>query len=293
MTLQPDGKVVVAGTDGSAGFRRIFATRLRTTGEIDDSFAVRENGLVFIDASAGEETASAVASHPLGVYIGGSVDGPLTSNTFPPAESAVMRLEPTAIENPIHPRLLPAGGLAAFYSYNINIAGVPAAAITWSIAGGALPPGLAIVGDHLQGTPTQAGRYRFILKAEYFSGEEATQFYALDIHDDTSLIVDYYGSILSRTADGDGVAFWESEVDRVVALGADPNDVLHALSVSFFNSTEYKSRVLTDAQFVDNLYQAYLGRDADIAGQEYWVSQLQQGLTRDALLNEFLFTAEF
>jgi hypothetical protein len=99
--------------------------------------------------------------------------------------------------------------------------------------------------------------------------------------------------VLGREPDGAGTTFWESEVDRVVALGADPTDALHALTVSFFSSAEFNARVLSDRDFVTYLYRTYLGREPDAAGLDFWVSEISQGLPRSAALTSFLFAPEY
>ncbi len=54
-----------------------------------------------------------------------------------------------------------------------------------------------------------------------------------------SLVDHYYTSILGRTPDPGGKAYWESEVDRIESLGIDIKEAYMVMSGNFFNSTEY------------------------------------------------------
>ena len=46
---------------------------------------------------------------------------------------------------------------------------------TWSVAAGTLPPGLALTGSTLSGTPTRAGTYSFTIKVTDSTGSQATE----------------------------------------------------------------------------------------------------------------------
>ncbi len=292
MTVQADGKILVASTDSTAGFLRIAVARVLSNGTMDPGFGTE--GISFIDASAGADKAYAVASHASGIFMVAGVDSELVrpEASGAPFRAAVMRLQ--AASSPIRissSPLLP-GGVGRPYSWRLG-ASLGTAPYTYSLAAGNLPPGISLRGDTLEGTPTAEGRYRFHVRARDSLGVEQTAFLALDVLTDTSLIVDAYGAILMRSAETGGVAFWEDEVDRVVALGADPIDVLHALSVAFFGSTEFAGYRYTNAEYVTRLYFAYLGRDPDAAGRDHWASQIDAGLPRSAILNQFQFTPEY
>ena len=103
----------------------------------------------------------------------------------------------------------------------------------------------------------------------------------------------YYTSILGRGSDGGGKIYWTSEVTRLKSLGASVTDVFVAMAVTFFNSAEYTSRNTSASQFVTDLYNAFFGRAPDPEGLAYWLTQLQGGFSRGALLNTFLFSSEY
>jgi large repetitive protein len=94
---------------------------------------------------------------------------------------------PLAIENP---STLPAGQMGASYFpvTFFTIHGAPAT-ITWSLAAGHLPPGLAlsspnapdIIHNQLSGTPTKAGTFTFTMKVTDGIGRHATKKFSLTI----------------------------------------------------------------------------------------------------------------
>ncbi|MEA1832368.1 DUF4214 domain-containing protein [Methylobacterium durans] len=83
----------------------------------------------------------------------------------------------------------------------------------------------------------------------------------------------YYG-LLNRAPDAGGLQYWTG------ALKGGLSDADAAQS--FIGSTEHQVKYasLTDAAFVDTLYQNALGRQADTGGHDYWAGILAQGGSR-------------
>jgi len=57
-------------------------------------------------------------------------------------------------------------------------------------------------------------------------------------------------------------------------------------------SGEYAGRATSNSQFVDDLYYALLQRGGDLGGFNYWVGQLNTGMTRSQLRQQFLMSPE-
>jgi hypothetical protein len=55
----------------------------------------------------------------------------------------------------------------------------------------------------------------------------------------------------------------------------------------------YAGRGADDSEFILDLYFTFLNRAPDRPGLSYWTGQLAQGLSRESLLLEFAFSAEF
>jgi hypothetical protein len=65
------------------------------------------------------------------------------------------------------------------------------------------------------------------------------------------------------------------------------------MAQAFFGSAEYLARKTGDNQYVTDLYRTFFVRDPDASSLAYWTAQLGSGKPRGAVLNDFLFSAEF
>jgi hypothetical protein len=85
-------------------------------------------------------------------------------------------------------------------------------------------------------------------------------------------VANLYQAIFGRTADAGGLYYWFEQAYNGSDLG-------HIATV-FLNSDEYTGDALTNAQFVNSLYQNALGRTADAGGAAYWTAALNAGAER-------------
>nr|WP_314490241.1 DUF4214 domain-containing protein [uncultured Pseudomonas sp.] len=95
---------------------------------------------------------------------------------------------------------------------------------------------------------------------------------------------DLYQALLGRTADDEGASTWTS----LLANGGSLADVAAAISVS----AEAQVLDASNGTFVESLYEAALGRDADEAGLQNWVSQLFNGASRADIAQAIVGSAE-
>jgi hypothetical protein len=105
---------------------------------------------------------------------------------------------------------------------------------------------------------------------------------ALDADGNFGQIYRLYTAAFNRSADKDGVGFWLGQRDA----GMD----LRAISEAFIGSAEFASlygATLSNAEFVDRLYQNVLHRSADAGGLEFWSQMMGQGLSRADVLVGF------
>jgi hypothetical protein len=103
----------------------------------------------------------------------------------------------------------------------------------------------------------------------------------------------YFQTILGRPPDAGGMSFWQGEVSRMRGLGANVSEVFYAMAQAFFNSDEYTSRNTGNTQYLTDFYRTFFVREPDAGGMTFWQGQLNAGLPRLAVLNSFLFSAEF
>ncbi len=108
-----------------------------------------------------------------------------------------------------------------------------------------------------------------------------------------SLVTWYYNSILNRAPEPGGAEGWTSEIQRVDSDGIDIKEGFIALGKLFLNSTEYLNMGRTNSQYVVDLYETFLGRTPSQSEADYWAGELAGGLTRNILMNYFIFSAEF
>ena len=96
----------------------------------------------------------------------------------------------------------------------------------------------------------------------------------------------FYTLVLGRQPDIAGFDNWVAGLTAGTLTGGD-------LAKNFFLSEEYLNQDTSDSAFVDTCYQAFFGRDADVAGKQGWLSMLSQGSSRAEVLDGFIGSAEF
>ncbi|MFZ6743557.1 DUF4214 domain-containing protein [Undibacterium sp. JH2W] len=125
------------------------------------------------------------------------------------------------------------------------------------------------------GLLTRAGvEYNFLIAPDYSQASEQ--------------IVRLYLAAFNRIPDTDGFLFWMG-VHRNGGANSQIADV-------FAHSEEFTAKYganLSNTQFLDLIYQNVLGRKADVAGRDYWVDQMNNGMTRGDIVNQFAQSQEF
>lgn len=102
-----------------------------------------------------------------------------------------------------------------------------------------------------------------------------------------SQIIRLYDTVLRRAPDNNGLDFW---LDRMEDRGMTLLTVADELS----GSAEFQQATggLTNAQFVDYVYQQALNRAPDAGGKTYWTERLDAGLSRGAFVVDLSESAE-
>jgi len=95
-----------------------------------------------------------------------------------------------------------------------------------------------------------------------------------------------YACIQTRNATESEISYWVGQTGSGVTS-------LSAAYRSFFGSTEYLNKQTSNQTYLTQLYQCVLFRSPDSSGYAYWLTQLQGGTSRDAMLNNFFGGAEF
>ena len=83
-----------------------------------------------------------------------------------------------------------------------------------------------------------------------------------------------YNAAFNRFPDSDGLEYW-------IEKNSSGENTERQVAESFLASSEFKEKYgedVSNEQYVNNLYNNILGRDADADGYNYWVGQLNNGI---------------
>jgi len=95
-----------------------------------------------------------------------------------------------------------------------------------------------------------------------------------------------YKEVLSRESDAGGLNYWADELVTGIGAGSD-------IARGFINSSEFTTLNLSNSEYVTVLYKTFFGREADTAGFNEWLAQLNSGISKEEVLNGFLYSPEF
>lgn len=101
-----------------------------------------------------------------------------------------------------------------------------------------------------------------------------------------SFVLRNYTKALGRKGETTGVEDWCNIINKKKMTPA-------AVAESFFQSQEFKNRKLSDEEYVEVLYETFLGRGSDPEGKAFWLSCLKDGKTRDDIIKGFSGSKEF
>ena len=95
-----------------------------------------------------------------------------------------------------------------------------------------------------------------------------------------------YAKALDRRGESKGVETWCHLINSNKMTPAQ-------VAESFIRSEEFKNKKLSDEEFVEILYETFLGRSSDPAGKSTWLNCLKKGQSRDEVMKGFSNSAEF
>ncbi len=95
-----------------------------------------------------------------------------------------------------------------------------------------------------------------------------------------------YDLCFGRKADETGFADWNNAL-------MSRNKTAAEVARGFFLSVEMKNRNLSDAEFVELLYQVMMNRSFDEGGRQYWLDSLTNGVSREFVYRGFAESQEF
>ncbi len=150
------------------------------------------------------------------------------------------------------------------------------------------------VGQLDNGMPRDSVLISFLFSPEFTSFTQGI-FGNTSARAEVDVVGDFYRGILGRLPDNAGFTYWVGQFRTAQCSGAQAvQAAADSESSSFLASPEYANRNRTNAQFVADLYDAFLRRGGDSSGVQYWISQLDSGaMTRDQERAQFVSSPEF
>jgi alpha-tubulin suppressor-like RCC1 family protein len=145
-----------------------------------------------------------------------------------------------------------------------------------------------------------AGMPREVVLASFmFSSEFATftrtLFGTAITSKEVDTVVDFYRGLLGALPDDGGFNYWLQLFRTAQCQGAVAvNTQVESISSAFASSSQYVNRGRTNAQYVGDLYNAFLRRGGDLAGVQFWIGQVDSGArTRENVRQAFVASSEF
>lgn len=102
----------------------------------------------------------------------------------------------------------------------------------------------------------------------------------------TAYVNRMYREALGRQGEEGGLNHW----CKTIRLGVKTPE---QVAESFINSPEFQRKNLSDEDYIKVLYRTFMGRDYDEAGLNHWISELDQGCSREEILHRFAVSQEF
>ena len=101
-----------------------------------------------------------------------------------------------------------------------------------------------------------------------------------------AFVTRFYQLCLDRDPDAAGLKGWTDNLLNQIQTGAD-------VANGFIYSQEFINKNTTNEGYLTILYKAFFNRDADQAGWDAWIAELNSGRDRGYVLNGFLGSQEF
>jgi len=146
-----------------------------------------------------------------------------------------------------------------------------------------------------QGMPREVLLASFMFSSE-FSLFTQSIFGNTSVRREIDTVFDFYRGLLSRLPDNGGLDYWIGQFRSAQCSGnaGQISAQAESISAAFVSSGEYAARGRSNAQFVGDLYNAFLRRGGDMEGVSFWIAELASGRrTRDQVRLAFVASPEF
>ncbi len=149
-------------------------------------------------------------------------------------------------------------------------------------------------GQIAAGLPREIALVSFMFSSEFGQFTQAI-FGNTSARMEIDMVTDFYRGIMGRLPDSEGLVAWSRQLQAAQCSGAAAVYAsVEAISSGFTNSAEYLGRRRSNAQYVADMYNAFMRRGGDLAGSSFWIGQLDSSArTREDVRRQFAASAEF
>jgi YVTN family beta-propeller protein len=149
-------------------------------------------------------------------------------------------------------------------------------------------------GQLANGLPREVALVSFMFSSEFASFTQAI-FGNTAARAEVDTVGDFFRGLLARLGDDGGFNFWVGRFRTAQCQDANAvRNQAESISSAFIAGAEYSARNRTNAQYVGDLYNAFLRRGGDLDGVKFWIGQLDSGASsRDQLRQQFVSSPEF
>lgn len=95
-----------------------------------------------------------------------------------------------------------------------------------------------------------------------------------------------YTKCLGRDPEDAGLKFWSLGLTNQELSGTQA-------AKEFFYSAEFVNAKYSDEEYINRMYETFMGREPEAEGKAYWLNELKSGTTRDEVFNFFSTCPEF
>ncbi|MBO7452622.1 MAG: DUF4214 domain-containing protein, partial [Clostridiales bacterium] len=95
-----------------------------------------------------------------------------------------------------------------------------------------------------------------------------------------------YTECLGRDPEEGGLKFWSLGLTNLELTG---KQAAH----EFFFSKEFNDFNLDNEGLLTRMYKTFMGREPDDDGMNYWLKEMENGMTKEQVFNEFVKSKEF
>ena len=95
-----------------------------------------------------------------------------------------------------------------------------------------------------------------------------------------------YTECLGREPDESGLNYWSLALTNLDITGTEA-------ARGFFFSDEFNNANVSNKELINKMYKTLLGREADDVGLAFWIKEMDNGMTKEQLFEDFSTSPEF